>query len=117
MFGWLGDRIGRVRAMTASILVYSLFTGGCALATHPWHLGAFAVSGGAGDGRRMVVGRGAGDGVLAGETAAAAGGGDRRGGERRVRVNRLCDLDGPGAAGFLALGDAGRGGPGRAGAL
>lgn len=27
VFGWLGDRIGRVRAMAASILVYSLFTG------------------------------------------------------------------------------------------
>src|ERR1043165_3118222 len=27
LFGWLGDRIGRVRAMSLSILVYSLFTG------------------------------------------------------------------------------------------
>src|SRR4051794_18893195 len=27
MFGWLGDRIGRVRAMTASVLCYALFTG------------------------------------------------------------------------------------------
>jgi SHS family sialic acid transporter-like MFS transporter len=26
-FGWLGDRIGRVRAMTLSVLVYSVFTG------------------------------------------------------------------------------------------
>jgi MFS family permease len=26
-FGWLGDRIGRVRAMAVSILMYSLFTG------------------------------------------------------------------------------------------
>lgn len=32
VFGWLGDRIGRVRAMAASVLVYSLFTGLCALA-------------------------------------------------------------------------------------
>lgn len=38
VFGWLGDRIGRVRAMTASILCYSLFTGLCYLATAPWHL-------------------------------------------------------------------------------
>src|SRR5512136_1383299 len=29
VFGWLGDRLGRVRAMTASILTYSLFTGAC----------------------------------------------------------------------------------------
>src|SRR5678815_4426694 len=27
VFGWLGDRIGRVRAMTMSILAYSVFTG------------------------------------------------------------------------------------------
>jgi MFS family permease len=40
LFGWLGDRIGRVRAMTASVLVYSLFTGGCYFATEPWHLAA-----------------------------------------------------------------------------
>lgn len=40
LFGWLGDRIGRVRAMTLSILCYSLFTGLCYFATEPWHLGA-----------------------------------------------------------------------------
>src|SRR5512136_2357464 len=39
VFGWLGDRIGRVRAMTASILVYSLFTGAGAFATQAWQLG------------------------------------------------------------------------------
>ena len=38
-FGWLGDRLGRVRAMTLSILTYSLFTGLCFLAQQPWHLG------------------------------------------------------------------------------
>jgi MFS family permease len=27
LFGWLGDRIGRVRAMTLSVLAYTLFTG------------------------------------------------------------------------------------------
>jgi MFS family permease len=40
VFGWLGDRIGRVRAMTWSILCYSLFTGVCYFAAQPWHLGA-----------------------------------------------------------------------------
>jgi SHS family sialic acid transporter-like MFS transporter len=40
IFGWLGDKIGRVRAMSASILVYSLFTGLCYFAQAPWHLGA-----------------------------------------------------------------------------
>lgn len=40
VFGWLGDRIGRVRAMTFSILTYSIFTGLCYFATEAWHLGA-----------------------------------------------------------------------------
>jgi MFS family permease len=40
VFGWLGDRIGRVRAMTASILCYSIFTGLCYFATEAWHIGA-----------------------------------------------------------------------------
>lgn len=41
VFGWLGDRIGRVRAMTWSILCYSIFTGCGYFATQPWHLGVF----------------------------------------------------------------------------
>ena len=40
IFGWLGDRFGRVRAMALSVLTYSVFTGLCFFATHPWHLGA-----------------------------------------------------------------------------
>ena len=40
VFGWLGDRMGRVRAMTLSILTYSVFTGLCFFAQQPWHLGA-----------------------------------------------------------------------------
>ncbi len=39
LFGWLGDRIGRVRAMTLSILTYALFTGLCGFATSAWQLG------------------------------------------------------------------------------
>ena len=38
-FGWLGDRVGRVRAMTLSILTYSIFTGLCFFARTPLHLG------------------------------------------------------------------------------
>ncbi len=41
VFGWLGDRIGRVRAMILSILTYSLFTGAGAFAQQAWHLGVF----------------------------------------------------------------------------
>ena len=39
LFGWLGDRMGRVRSMVLSILAYSGFTGACYFATEPWHLG------------------------------------------------------------------------------
>ncbi len=39
-FGWLGDRIGRVRSMALSILVYSVFTGGCYFVSQAWQLGA-----------------------------------------------------------------------------
>ncbi len=38
VFGWLGDRVGRVRALAASILTYSLFSGFAYLAQAPWHL-------------------------------------------------------------------------------
>src|SRR5690349_18672978 len=38
LFGWLGDRIGRVRAMMLSVLAYSLFSGLCGLATEAWHI-------------------------------------------------------------------------------
>jgi len=40
LFGWLGDRLGRVRAMTFSVLTYALFTGLCGLAQAAWHLAA-----------------------------------------------------------------------------
>jgi MFS family permease len=40
LFGWLGDRIGRVRAMTLSVLTYSVFTGLCGLAGQAWQIGA-----------------------------------------------------------------------------
>ncbi len=38
LFGWLGDRIGRVRAMSLSILTYALFSGACGFANAPWQL-------------------------------------------------------------------------------
>lgn len=41
VFGWLGDKIGRVRAMAWSILCYSVFTGLIYFATDPWHLAFF----------------------------------------------------------------------------
>jgi MFS transporter, SHS family, sialic acid transporter len=38
VFGWLGDRVGRVRAMALSIFTYAIFTGLCGFATHAWHI-------------------------------------------------------------------------------
>ncbi|MFL5240508.1 MAG: MFS transporter [Gemmataceae bacterium] len=38
VFGWIGDRVGRVRAMVFSVLTYALFTGGCGLVQHVWQL-------------------------------------------------------------------------------
>jgi MFS transporter, SHS family, sialic acid transporter len=38
LFGWLGDVIGRVRAMSLSIFTYAVFTGLCGLATEAWHV-------------------------------------------------------------------------------
>jgi len=39
-FGWLGDRIGRVRAMSLSIFTYAIFTGLCGFASEAWHIAA-----------------------------------------------------------------------------
>src|SRR5438067_697107 len=39
LFGWLGDRLGRVRAMMLSVLTYALVSGACGFATAPWHIG------------------------------------------------------------------------------
>src|SRR6476619_1205322 len=38
VFGWLGDRIGRVRAMSLSILTYALFSGLGGFSQAPWHM-------------------------------------------------------------------------------
>jgi len=40
LFGWLGDVIGRVRAMALSIFTYAVFTGLCGFATEAWHVAA-----------------------------------------------------------------------------
>lgn len=39
LFGWLGDRIGRVRAMTLSVFTYAVFTGLCGVAFNPIQVG------------------------------------------------------------------------------
>src|SRR5206468_873039 len=40
LFGWLGDRIGRVKAMMFSVLTYAVLSGMCGFATQAWHIGA-----------------------------------------------------------------------------
>ena len=39
LFGWLGDKIGRVRAMMLSVLTYALISGLCGFATSAWQIG------------------------------------------------------------------------------
>lgn len=55
-FGWLGDRIGRVKAMSFSILCYSLFSGAGYFAQEPWHLGAFRFMAALGMGGEWALG-------------------------------------------------------------
>ncbi|HZU38428.1 MAG TPA: MFS transporter [Gemmataceae bacterium] len=38
LFGWLGDRLGRVRAMMLSVLTYAIFSGLCAASASAWQL-------------------------------------------------------------------------------
>ena len=41
LFGWLGDKVGRVRAMALSIFTYAIFTGLCGFATDATQIGIF----------------------------------------------------------------------------
>lgn len=56
LFGHLADRIGRVRAMTISILLYSLATAGLATSTALWHIIAWRVIVGLGMGGEWSCG-------------------------------------------------------------
>ena len=38
MFGWLGDRIGRVKAMVLAVTTYATFSTLCVFVTAPWQL-------------------------------------------------------------------------------
>ena len=89
LFGWLGDRVGRVRAMTLSVLTYAVFTGLCGVGDLGVAGRCAAVHRGAGHGRRMVAGRGPGDGGLAESIARVHGRVDRRGGQRRLPARGL----------------------------
>ena len=55
-FGWLGDRVGRVRAMIWSILAYSVFTGLCYFVHAAWQLGLFRFLAAVGMGGEWALG-------------------------------------------------------------
>jgi SHS family sialic acid transporter-like MFS transporter len=56
VFGWLGDKVGRVRAMTLSVLVYSLCSGLSAASAAPWQLAALRFVGALGMGGEWALG-------------------------------------------------------------
>jgi MFS family permease len=56
VFGIVADRVGRTRALSASVLVYSLFTAACGLATSAAMLAAFRVGLGFGMGGEWASG-------------------------------------------------------------
>lgn len=56
LFGWLGDKWGRVRSLSISILIYSFFTAFCAFATEPWQIGVFRFIGALGMGGEWALG-------------------------------------------------------------
>ncbi len=56
LFGRLGDRVGRVKAMTLSVLVYAGCSGLCGFATEPWHLAVLRFLGALGMGGEWALG-------------------------------------------------------------
>jgi MFS transporter, SHS family, sialic acid transporter len=56
LFGWLGDRIGRVRAMTLSVLVYAGCSGLCGFSAAPWQLATLRFAGALGMGGEWALG-------------------------------------------------------------
>ncbi len=40
LFGWLGDKLGRVKAMTLAIFTFAVFTGLCGFVTEAWQFAA-----------------------------------------------------------------------------
>ncbi len=56
LFGWLGDKIGRVKAMTLSVLVYAGCSGLCALSQTAYQLAALRFLGALGMGGEWALG-------------------------------------------------------------
>ncbi len=56
LFGWLGDRFGRARALVWSVLTYSIFSGLCAFSAAPWQLGVLRFCSALGMGGEWALG-------------------------------------------------------------
>src|SRR5204863_9004768 len=56
LFGWFGDKIGRVRAMTVSVFVYAGCSGVCAFVQEPWQLAVLRFAGALGMGGEWALG-------------------------------------------------------------
>src|SRR5207237_3941014 len=56
LFGWLGDRFGRVRAMVFSVLTYAVFTACCGFAQAAWQLAALRFTAALGMGGEWSLG-------------------------------------------------------------
>lgn len=56
LFGWLGDKLGRVRALTLSVLVYAACSGASAFAAAPWQLAGLRFAGALGMGGEWALG-------------------------------------------------------------
>ncbi len=56
LFGWVADRLGRTRALMASILVYSVATAACGLVSSVWQLAAARLLVGLGMGGEWATG-------------------------------------------------------------
>src|SRR2546423_7816530 len=56
LFGWLGDRLGRVRAMMLSVLTYALVSGVAGFGPQAWQIGGLPVFAAPGVGGGGVLG-------------------------------------------------------------
>lgn len=56
IFGLIADKVGRVKALMMTILIYSVFTAACGLAQNIWQLGIFRVLLGLGMGGEWATG-------------------------------------------------------------
>ncbi len=88
VFGWLGDRIGRVRAMTLSVLTYTIFHGTLRLRKLCHNLGIPPIHRIAWHGRGMVTRCGARHGIVAKPVSSVSSGLDRSRFECRLYGDR-----------------------------